>query len=558
MALLRPTLQGRKGFNPTGYGPGVQSPFGRSPGYFSGTRDHHGQDYFWCKATTAASLGMTQDQSYDIYPVVSGMVNHINDLSLGYGIWQQIDATHRFYTWHMSSRLPAGSYPTAQKVGRMGNSGSSAGADTHAHCEVRRAPYGFADRVDPEPWFRARALEAHQRQVLPTIPVRRRSQPTSKSAEAGEPLEPNEIGNFNGWIRGESVEGNNVWFRGISGHWFWSGGFTSKATSGLADLNPAPAPAVSTRTVRSDIASVRVRTAPTTIASSVREIPAGTSVNVQGYASGEVVEESGAKLGFWYKVSDGWAWAGAFTSRDVIGLTQLPTPESSTPEPVYQLDPTQWKNKTPDIDIAEWVGSPNFNRYATSPEKRHFTEHWMDGTLAGTDTHFQQAGTVTKEGRGTGVASNFGIGQTEVHQYISLKDYQHADGNRDSNTHGVSMEHEGGPTRPITDSVYALSARAHAEVMRTAFWKGGDRLVVGVNMFPHDHWVETDCPGTLDLERLARETNAILHPVVVPDPEPTPEPEPTPLPTPDGSIPDWFMQYAEAQRSILDEFLSDK
>jgi len=70
----------------------------------------------------------------------------------------------------------------------------------------------------------------------------RRSEPTSQSAIAGDPLSPGTVGNFVGWIYGEDpyANGNNVWFQGISGNWFYSGAFTDSSTNGLTDLN-APA-----------------------------------------------------------------------------------------------------------------------------------------------------------------------------------------------------------------------------------------------------------------------------------------------------------------------------
>lgn len=69
--------------------------------------------------------------------------------------------------------------------------------------------------------------------------VNRRKSPDTKSAPLANPLTKGTVGNFNGWRHGQSVQGNDVWFRGISGNWFWSGGFTSKSTKGLKDLNPA-------------------------------------------------------------------------------------------------------------------------------------------------------------------------------------------------------------------------------------------------------------------------------------------------------------------------------
>lgn len=85
------------------------------------------------------------------------------------------------------------------------------------------------------------ALSANQRQAGPAG-VFRREAPSSQSARLDGDLEPNEVGNFVGWIYGEDVGGNPVWFQGVSGNWFWSGAFTNAGTDGLPDLNPAPAP----------------------------------------------------------------------------------------------------------------------------------------------------------------------------------------------------------------------------------------------------------------------------------------------------------------------------
>lgn len=45
-------------------------------------------------------------------------------------------------------------------------------------------------------------------------------------------------GDFKGYVRGQTVEGNNVWFVGAySGDYFWSGGFTNKSTKGMKRLD---------------------------------------------------------------------------------------------------------------------------------------------------------------------------------------------------------------------------------------------------------------------------------------------------------------------------------
>jgi hypothetical protein len=64
--------------------------------------------------------------------------------------------------------------------------------------------------------------------------VNRRKTPDTKTAPMKDGLPKGTVGNFTGWRNGQKVEGNDIWFRGISGNWFWSGGFEGGAnTSGL-------------------------------------------------------------------------------------------------------------------------------------------------------------------------------------------------------------------------------------------------------------------------------------------------------------------------------------
>lgn len=151
--LKRPTLQARKGFDPTGYGPGIMSPFGYSPGYRGGKVHHNGDDYFWLGKESAAELGISTEQSKMLLAVFDGRVHHIDDTALGLGMWQQIDANHRFYWWHCRDRQPPGTYTTKDFIGRMGSTGTSGGDDDHLHTEVRQAPYRMSDRINPAPFF---------------------------------------------------------------------------------------------------------------------------------------------------------------------------------------------------------------------------------------------------------------------------------------------------------------------------------------------------------------------------------------------------------------------
>lgn len=120
----------------------------------------------------------------------------------------------------------------------MGTTGQSSGV----HCHWETKP-GGGTAINPRDFMRgntggAPANVAGGQRTTKAV-VNGRAQPTSKSALSGEPLQPGTVGNFVGWVRGENVEGNDVWYKGTSGRWFWSGGFHEGANgTGIEDLNP--------------------------------------------------------------------------------------------------------------------------------------------------------------------------------------------------------------------------------------------------------------------------------------------------------------------------------
>ncbi|WDH80212.1 peptidoglycan DD-metalloendopeptidase family protein [Microbacterium esteraromaticum] len=198
------------------------------------------------------------------------------------------------------------------------------------------------------------------------------------------------------------------------------------------------------------------------------------------------------------------------------GRSFRPAAPPSTPEGSV-LDPAApWKDQPVDYKDAKWVGSPNFNNgQAPARRKDHIDLHWFGSpsTLAGTDAHFQQPGTI-KNGRGTGASSQYGIGADgTVHQYVREVDYAHTNGDTDANATGITIEHEGGPGKPITDATYEASIRLVADIARRI---GIKQLVWERNIFPHRHYVATECPGTLDHERIIAGANALLAPEDVP------------------------------------------
>lgn len=85
--------------------------------------------------------------------------------------------------------------------------------------------------VYPKP---APALLPTQRKA--TALTNRRKSPDTKSAPMKDPLKKGVVGNFVGWKHGQKVEGNDIWFKGVSGNWFWSGCLGGPNTKGLKEI----------------------------------------------------------------------------------------------------------------------------------------------------------------------------------------------------------------------------------------------------------------------------------------------------------------------------------
>lgn len=384
------------------------------------------------------------------------------------------------------------------------------------------------------------AIAGNQRQVLSTDAANQRAEAKTSSPVVSA-LPASSIATFDGWVTGDVVNGNGVWLRDVASRLFsWSGGFADTGVHDLANLNEYP-PEMDSRAVGAKAANVR--TGPYKAEMLLSTLAPGTSVALTQYATGDRVEG----IDVWYVVPGGWAWAGGFTSQSISGLEKI-----ATPPPSGGVVNTDYKSFTVDSPLAKWIGSPNFDwrdRRPAGAAPTHITMHWMDGTLAGTDAQFQKYTTVNGAGRTDGSSSNYGIGQADIHQYAKEGAYQQADGDTNSNRWGLSIEHEGSTTSPVSAAVVTLSVRLLVEIAQRWGWTeyvpfdqvfNGDaeafrvlpdatQLGLITNfaasnptkrlVFPHKAWASTSCPGTLDWKVIVATANAILAPMP-PDPEP--------------------------------------
>lgn len=151
-----------------------------------------------------------------------------------------------------------------------------------------------------------------------------------------------------------------------------------------------------------------------------------------------------------------------------------------------------------------FIKSPNFRSQAAG-QKKFIVLHWMVGNLRGTDSAFQRASYK--------VATHYGIEGDVIHQYVLEKDYAFASGTAYANRHGVAIEHAGGWLLPNgtrfkpSEATHETSAQLCAAISRS---QGLGRLVLGQNVFGHNKFVATQCPGTLDMQWIVNRANQIL------------------------------------------------
>lgn len=152
-----------------------------------------------------------------------------------------------------------GSVQEGDVVAYAGTTGLSTGV--HSHWDINDEgiyPTSFGRFKDPWEWLQGAytpkpaptptpSLGANQRVLSNPTGVNRRSAPSTSAGTLikEEPFDT-EPWNFKGYVRGESVNGNDIWFVGTSGNYFFSGAFEGGAnTAGLTDLTPStPTPPV--------------------------------------------------------------------------------------------------------------------------------------------------------------------------------------------------------------------------------------------------------------------------------------------------------------------------
>lgn len=201
-----------------------------------------------------------------------------------------------------------------------------------------KVPFSISDAV---------ALQPYQRVTNDVINYR---EGPNRGAKVIQQFAANDVLDFKGWVNGESVDGNNVWFVGRhTGGYAWSGGFHDKGTHDLADLNPKPDPLKDFQRVVGN-SVINYRTEPHIMPDNViRTFNPGEVLDFDAWTKGTLVD--GSDVWFRGRYTGGWAHSGGFTNSATTGLTEVGTvvvpvpPEPTYPAPTTDPDVTLVVNK---------------------------------------------------------------------------------------------------------------------------------------------------------------------------------------------------------------------
>lgn len=391
------------------------------------------------------------------------------------------------------------------------------------------------------------ALEANQRVTV--AEVNKRTTP-NLHGDVTETFPADSILTFTGFVYGENVGGNNVWFVGISGQFLWSGNFADHSTNGLPDLTPAPAPVetpVAGNQRVTNAGGARYRKAPKSTADLISAFDADLILTLAAWTRGENYDNNDV----WFKgVSGGYLWSGAFTDTGTHDLPEeVSTPPSPTPAPVAPApaaDPVY--DFVADFDFVEKIpahynnvqraiDNPGIVVFPPAPKKAVIHQFGTLGidTVGSTINQFRNGKLGLKAS-----SAHFVVSGKRIIQMVSLKD-------RAYHAYTFGNEMIGIETDPAQDADTIASTKRLLMALKAKY--GYTFVTIRHKDVPE---CRTNCGTLIDLSKYDITASVVVPPAPVPTPTPVPLPTPTPAPIP---VADKAQIISEYQKWQLNEYL---
>ena len=145
----------------------------------------------------------------------------------------------------------------------------------------------------------------------------------------------------------------------------------------------------------------------------------------------------------------------------------------------------------------DWIGPVPSSNYAVGRDGERVTfvvEHWTDARIDSAIARFTDPR--------SRVSAHYIVAQDgRVVQLVSEDDTAFHAGEYGANQRSIGIEHEASGMMPPTDAQYTASAGLHVDIAS----RHSLALVPDQTMVPHWAIVPTQCPGLLDIARIAQE-----------------------------------------------------
>lgn len=294
------------------------------------------------------------------------------------------------------------------------------------------------------------------------------------------------VANFKGFVHGQPVDGNDIWFVGaLTGGYSWSGGYTDSSTNGLPDLSTPPAPTLQPYQRKVGSSNVNYRKVPFVGDNVLQVLDANAVADFDAWVEGQEVD--GNKIWFRGKYTGGYAHSAGFTDSSTTGLTKAtaptdPTPPTVPPEtppvpipapPAFVADAAVVTNLEP---------SPNFIEGNISVNCI-IVHHWDDPAKKPS-----YLGVINGFLKKDGLAPHYVVDDNHITQLVRESNRaQHAGPNGNGVGIGIEFDPNGG------DKMYANARALVADIRK----RRGN-----IPIKPHSNFVATTCPGELNLAKL--------------------------------------------------------